>query len=339
MRRIGFWCISLILIATSLTAHADMRFVRRADVQKFINTMVRQYGLNRQYVTRMMNQVQLQPKIIESMDRPLEKKNWDTYKNLFLTEKRLRDGLKFWHDNQATLMRAEKKYGVPSHVIVAIIGVETQYGQNTGNYRVLDALSTLAFNYPKRSEFFTKELREYFLLCRELKTSPTSIRGSYAGAIGLPQFMPSSYRYYAVDFSGDGRRDLVNNRDDVIGSIANYFYKHGWKASHGIAQPAKINGKAFKKLDLNPRSAKYRTKVLAHYGVTPITASLNQPYQAGLLELITDKGNEYWLAYPNFFVITRYNSSPQYALAVYLLSQQLHSEWGHYAGSMQRAYA
>lgn len=339
MQRLAGWCLSLILIALSFNTHADAAFVRRADVQKFINTMVRQYGFNRQYMNRIMNQVQLQPRIIESMERPYEKKNWDVYRNLFLTEKRLHGGLRFWHENRDALARAEKKYGVPAHVIVAIIGVETQYGENTGNYRVLDALSTLAFNYPKRSEFFTKELREYFLLCRELKTSPTSMLGSYAGAIGLPQFMPSSYRYYAVDFSGNGKRDLIHDRADVIGSIANYFYKHGWKSNHGIAQPAKVSGRAYQKLDLNPRTAKYRSKDLPRYGVSPLTAAINQPYQASLLELITAKGNEYWIAYPNFFVITRYNSSPQYALAVYLLSQQLHSEWAHHQGPIQHAYA
>jgi len=318
--------------------HADPAFTQRKDVQHFINTMVEKNGFNKQDLTKLMNEVVIQPHVIEAMTKPYEKKTWDVYKQLFLTPARVEGGIDFWKANQASLARAEKEYGVPANIIVAIIGIETIYGKNQGNYRVLDALSTLAFNYPPRSPFFTKELGEFLLLCREHQVAPTQYLGSYAGAMGKPQFIPSSYRYYAANFSGDKKKDLMNDDQAVIASVANYFHKHGWRLNQGIAQPAKIIGTHYKRINTTYKSAAYTPQQLAQAGVKPLTAALNQPKKAGLIELTTEKGSEYWLVYPNFYVITRYNTSPQYALAVYLLSQQLKNQWASAAMGRKFAY-
>lgn len=327
MFRIFLFCINLALLAINLPAQADNALVQRKEVQNFINYMVKNHNFNRKELTAIIQEAAFQPQIIESMEKPYEKKNWDTYRQLFVTPQRIQGGIDFWKANQQALLKAEQKYGVPANVIVAIIGVETLYGKNQGNYRVLDALSTLAFNYPKRAEFFTKELKEYLLLCREHKVPPTQYFGSYAGAMGKPQFMPSSYRYYAVDFTGNPKKDLMNDNQAVIASVANYIHKHGWNLNQGVAQPAKVEGNQIKQINTSNKSALYNFKQLAAAGIKPLTASLNHPTKVGVIELTTEAGPEYWLAYPNFYVITRYNTSPQYALAVYLLAQQLKNQW------------
>lgn len=337
MRKIA-WVGLISLILISFSSFSDTAFTHRKDVQQFIHSMVKEHHFDSRQLNQIMNEVQLQSKIIESMEKPYEKKNWDVYRDIFLTPQRLASGLNFWHANQKTLEKAEKQYGVPAEIIVAILGVETLYGERQGEYRVLDALATLAFNYPKRSPYFTKELKEFLLLCREHKVSPTAYRGSYAGAMGSPQFMPSSYRYYAVDFKNKGKKDLMNNNDDAIASVANYFHKHGWKNNEGIAQPARLIGHRYKHLITNPKNPNYQYKQLVSAGIQPVTASHNHPSRAGLVELVTNEGNEYWIAYPNFFVITRYNSSPQYALVVYLFSQQLKKQWAAMNTYQHRAF-
>jgi membrane-bound lytic murein transglycosylase B len=331
-------CLFIITLFSSIIASAETAFTQRKDVQNFINYMVSQHHFDKQELTVVMNEVQPQPQIIESMEKPYEKKNWDVYKQLFLTPERVKGGLEFWKANSTSLKKAEKKYGVPAHIIVAILGVETLYGKKQGNYRVIDALSTLAFNYPKRSQFFTKELAQYLLLCREHQVSPTQYMGSYAGAMGKPQFMPSSYRYYAVDFSGNPKKDLMNDNEAVIASIANYFHKHGWQSNQGIAQPAKIEGNDYRTINTAHKTAAYQWQQLSSAGVKPLTAAFYKPKKVGLVELITQRGSEYWLAYPNFYVITRYNSSPQYAMVVYLLAQQLKQQWAATAVGKKYAY-
>lgn len=316
----------LFLLGAYSAAYADNALLHRKDVRQFINQMVSQDKFSRYELDSAMRAAQFQPQIIESMDKPYEKKTWDVYKSLFLTPQRVQAGIAFWQANADTLARAQKEYGVPAEMIVAILGVETQYGKRQGEYRVLDALTTLAFGYPKRADYFTRELREYFLLCREHHVPPTQYIGSYAGAIGQPQFMPSSYRTFAVDYAGHGHRDLVSNNQDVIGSVANYFRQHGWINNETVAQPAELAGAKAGQLAVNSKHADYTYGELISSGVIPLAGASRHPNQAGLIELITNKGNEYWLAYPNFYVITRYNSSPQYALAVYLLAQQLREQ-------------
>ncbi len=316
----------LCLLGLWSGASAENALLLHKDVKQFINQMVTHDKFSRAELVSALTAAQFQPQIIESMEKPYEKKTWDVYKTLFLTPQRVQAGVEFWQANAETLARAQKEYGVPAEVIVAILGVETQYGKRQGEYRVLDALTTLAFHYPKRADYFTRELREYFLLCREHHVSPTQYIGSYAGAIGQPQFMPSSYRTFAVDYAGHGRRDLVSNNQDVIGSVANYFHQHGWSNNESVVQPVQLAGVKPEQLAVNSKHADYTYGQLISSGVIPLSGMSRHPSQAGLIELITDKGNEYWLAYPNFYVITRYNSSPQYALAVYLLAQQLREQ-------------
>lgn len=316
--------IIILSMATFVNAAVD-KSSSKAE-QAFINDMVANYGFNKKELISILNKAKYQPKIIESMNNPYEKKSWDAYKKLFLTQNRVDAGLEFLNANKEELIKVEKKYGVPANIIVAIIGVETLYGKRQGEYRVLDALTTLAFHYPKRSAFFTKELREYLLLCREQKISPTKYLGSYAGAIGAPQFMPSSYRFYAVDASGNGQADLMNQNKDIIHSVANYFVKNGWKSDAEVAEPAKVSGKKYKKLSVNTKTAGYSFTDILSSGVKPSISRMKHPKKAGLIRLETVNGHEYWIAYENFYVITRYNTSPQYALVVYLLAEKLHEK-------------
>ncbi len=309
-----------------LSAHADKAMLKQANVKQFMHSMIQKYHFDQRQLITILTEAKFQPQIIESMEKPYEKKNWDVYKAIFLTDQRVNEGVQFWKANQSTLVRVEREYGVPADLIVAIIGVETLYGKRQGNYRVLDALTTLAFYYPKRSEFFTKELGEYLLLCREHHVPATEFIGSYAGAIGMPQFMPSSYRFYAVDFHHKGKADLVREDKDVISSVANYFAKHGWKSHEDVAEPARMTGSAYKQLTMNSKIADYAFVKLLASGVRPEMSKMQHPKRAGVIELLTDQGPEYWLAYPNFYVITKYNSSPQYALVVYLLAQELRKQ-------------
>lgn len=321
-----------LLVATLMacfTVEADRAMLRKPNVKQFVRSMVQQDHFDRRQLTAILSEARFQPQIIESMDKPFEKKNWDIYKNLFLTEQRVREGVEFWKINQNTLAQAEKQYGVPADLIVAIIGVETLYGKHQGNYRVLDALSTLAFYYPKRSEYFTKELREFLLLCREQHVSATQFTGSYAGAMGKPQFMPSSYRFYAVDAQKRGRANLMTEDSDVIHSVANYFAKHGWRDHDQVAEPMRLGPVSAQQLSVNSKTPNYSFVDLLAMGVRPEVSAMHHPKEAGVIELMTASGPEYWLAYPNFYVITKYNTSPQYALVVYLLSQELRQQRLH----------
>lgn len=323
-----FICLSVFTLLSSLIlpSYADQALLQQNNARVFIDQLVKKDQFKREELISALKNAQYQARIIELMERPYEKKDWDVYRDLFLTQDRIQEGLAFWKANQATLSQVEKQYGVPAEIIVAILGVETRYGRKQGDYRVLDALSTLAFYYPKRSAYFSKELREYFLLCREHQVPANTYLGSYAGAIGQPQFMPSNYRVYAVDYMHKGHRDLINNNQDVIASVANFFKEHGWQTGQVVAQPAKITGQRHLQFERNSKQANYSVYRLKKEGIYPLGSSKNTPQYAGLIELNTAKGPEYWLAYPNFYAITRYNTSPQYALAVYLLSQQIKAQ-------------
>jgi len=247
---------------------------------------------------------------------------WHEYRKIFLTPARIDGGVAFWKENADILRKAEAAFGVAPQIIVAIIGVETRYGNNTGRHRVLDALSTLAFDYPPRSEFFTGELEQYLILAREEDIEVVTTTGSYAGAMGYGQFIPSSYRNYAVDFDEDGKRDLWNNKMDIIGSVANYFNRHGWKAGSPVAVRAKVEGdqySALLELGYKPNTV---LDALRHDGITPIEP-MPDDLVAALLSLEQKDGPEYWLAFNNFYTITRYNHSPLYAMAVYQLSEEI----------------
>ncbi|HEC20198.1 MAG TPA: lytic murein transglycosylase B [Gammaproteobacteria bacterium] len=308
-----------VLAATPLD---EQNVATRPDVQQFINEMVKKHGFDKQTLTGVFKQVRLKQKIIDAITRPAESKPWYQYRPIFVTDTRINEGVKFWNENEAILARAEKEYGVPPEIIVAIIGVETRYGRHKGGYRVIDSLSTLAFEYPKRSKFFRGELEHYLLLAREEGLDPLSIKGSYAGAMGKSQFISSSYRNYAVDFDGDGKRDLWHNTADAIGSVANYFKRHNWQPGGKIAAPALVGSNHIQVLVQKGYKPHSTVAELRQRGATA-KSNLDPDALAGLIELKTRAGREYWIGLNNFYVITRYNHSPLYAMAVYQLGQAI----------------
>jgi|TARA_B110000459_G_scaffold80801_1_gene90833 membrane-bound lytic murein transglycosylase B len=290
------------------------------DAHIFTDRMVSEYKLERSYVKSLLQNASKQQSIIDAMTRPAEKvKTWEQYRKIFIQERRIDQGVKFWLENFNTLARASKEYNVAPEVIVAIIGVETSYGRNKGNYRVIDALATLSFDYPKRSVFFTKQLENFLLLCVEQNQDPLTLKGSYAGAMGYGQFIPSSYRSYAVDFDGDGFSDIWNNKTDAIGSVANYFSRHGWKVGEEVIVPASFSkdydSSLVNKLKLN--------KTIGELGVLGFSPAQILPTEFKALPVLLKgmNGEEFWLGLHNFYVITRYNHSHLYAMAVHELSQ------------------
>ncbi|CUA83420.1 lytic murein transglycosylase B [Pseudidiomarina woesei] len=289
--------------------------------EQFVQQMVTKHNFARDQVEELLTQAQRNEAILEAIARPWEAKPWFQYYPIFLTEKRLAAGLKFWHEHQDTLARAEQHYGVPAEIIVAIIGVETFYGGYLGNYLVLDALYTLGFHYPPRSKFFRSELEQYLLLTQEEKLPATELKGSYAGAMGYGQFISSSYRHYAVDFDGDNVRDLLNNPVDAIGSVANYFAKHGWKTNQPVAVQLGTED-SFEKFVSKGLKPDQSIAELQQMGLK-LPTELASDYQAKVFSFELEQGHEYWLGFTNFYVITRYNHSPLYAMAVYQFSQQL----------------
>lgn len=314
----------MIFTLWATSAFPNASIVHNPEVQAFIQDMVARDGFKRQDLINTMSQVKVQTDIIATMDRPYEKKPWDVYRALFLTPGRLDGGLAFWKKNAALLSRVERDYGVPASLIVSILGVETLYGTRQGNYRVLDALSTLAFYYPKRAPYFKRELREYLLLCREYHVSPTEFVGSYAGAIGKPQFMPSNYRLYAADYAHNTKKDLVHDDEAAIVSVANFIRAHGWQAHQDVAQAVKVAGPhVVERIHTDNKVAAYRVRDLKKAGVQTLEPVPHAYGHVGLIALDTKVGQEYWMTYPNFYVITRYNTSPQYAMVVYLFAQNL----------------
>lgn len=301
---------------------AEGSLAERPEVQAFIREMAAKHDLDAHKLTGIFARARTQPEIIAAITRPAEAKPWHAYRKIFLTPQRIEGGVAFWQAHEPVLARAEQVYGVPAEIIVAILGVETFYGRITGKHRVLEALSTLAFDYPRRAAFFRKELEHYLLLTQEEGIDPLSLQGSYAGAMGLAQFMPSSYRAYAVDFNGDRRRDLWNNPQDAIGSVANYLSTHGWQRGEPIALPARVQGRGYQTLLSRELKPQQDLRRLIQQGVTP-EAPIDETNLAILLELEGPNSPEYWLGFANFYVITRYNHSPLYAMAVYQLSQEI----------------
>jgi membrane-bound lytic murein transglycosylase B len=308
-----------------LTQPASANYRDHAKAQAFIARMVSEHGFDRQSLLALFAQAQKQPTILAAIARPAEKtKSWAEYRPIFLTDSRIANGVTFWQANAKALARAEQVFAVPAEYIVAIIGVETSYGRITGRYRVLDALSTLAFDYPPRSEFFTRELEQYLLLTREHQQDPLAHKGSYAGAMGYGQFMPSSYRHYAVDFSGDNLPDIWHNEADVIGSVAHYFARHGWQKGGHVAVRARAEAPLDTALVYNKVAPPARTvAALIQAGLTPI-AEVDPTALALPLKLDGALGQEYWLGFNNFYVITRYNRSHLYAMAVQQLAQKIY---------------
>ena len=287
-------------------------------VDGFIKQMADKHQFDKAALTELFTKVELNDGIIKKISKPSEGLPWYKYRKIFLKEPRIKAGVQFWLENEQTLAAVEKETGVPAAIIVAIIGVETSYGKHTGNYKVIDALSTLAFNYPPRSPFFRGELENFLLLCREEQIDPLIPTGSYAGAMGMPQFMPSSYRSYSVDFDKDKYRDIWHNQNDVIASIANYFAKHGWKTGQAVAFLIRdeVHNSSKSQLDLKA----YLRFVKSNSADPNISKPLLSTNKAKIIAFEQENGEELWATSENFYVITRYNHSPLYAMAVFQLS-------------------
>jgi len=285
--------------------------------------MIREHGFEAAELRRLLGEAERKDSILEAIARPAEKRlTWGEYRRIFITQARIDGGVAFWRENRESLAQAAKRFGVDPEVIVAIIGVETRYGGNMGSYRVIDALATLAFDYPPRSAFFGGELEQFLVMAREQGFDALQLKGSYAGAMGMGQFIPSSFRAYAVDFDGDGRADVWNSRSDAIGSVANYFNRHGWSAGAHVVDRASAVGTVDTDR-MNP-GLEPNTLVseLPALGLSP-RGNLPAAERVLPLMLQAEDGTEYWLGRPTFYVITRYNRSPLYAMAVHQLSQEI----------------
>jgi membrane-bound lytic murein transglycosylase B len=315
--------ISVILLAVIWANGQSKLFGERADVQVFIQKMVQQYHFDADELTALFNTIQKRPEVLTKIQRPFEERTlWFNYKEHFVTEKRVQDGIRFWQQHEEALSRAEKIYGIPVPVIVAIIGVESNYGEYLGEFKVLDALANIAFHYEKRSDFFKKQLVEFLLLCSEKKMNPTVPLGSYAGAIGQPQFMPSTFRKYAVDFNSSGQIDLTHDAEDVIGSIAKFLKDHGWEKNGEIAIAAKKDQSYPESLPTNVLEEQFAITQLIKDGLSPLVKAKEQT-QFGVIKLMEREGPKYWLGLHNMYVLTKYNTHIQYGMAVYELSQEI----------------
>lgn len=300
--------------------------VDRPNVRQFVDTMVSKHSYDRAYLISVLGSAEVKPAILEAISKPAEKTlSWAQYRRIFLTRERIDAGAVFWKEHEDDLRRISSETGVPSDILVAIIGVETYFGRITGKHRVLDALTTLAFDYPPRSAFFLRELEEFLLLVREEQMAPTDATGSYAGAMGAPQFMPSSFRAYAVDANADGKRDIWSDWQDVIGSVANYFVAHKWISGRPVAVSASLAAEWQGPVPANTLSANETVASLKAMGVQFAT-DLAGDQKGQLLTFDGDDGDEHWVGFHNFFVITRYNHSPMYALSVYQLGQEIAAE-------------
>jgi peptidoglycan lytic transglycosylase B len=327
-RALGLACAVLLCAVSVVAAAAPRGYAQRADVIAFIERMHREHDFSTADLKRLFAQARYQPQVVAAMTRPIAAPpTYDDFAPRFLAPARIEAGAEFWREHAAALERASRTFGVPPEIIVAIIGVETFYGRNTGGYRVLDALTTLAFDYPRRADFFRGELEQFLLLSREQGISPLAPKGSYAGAIGLPQFMPGSIRAHAIDFDGDGRIDLANDADDAIGSVAQYLARHGWQSGQPVMTPARIDAEdpdpVFRRFD-GGMAERRPLAAWTHDGVTGfmIPGDLT-PEPVGLVMLETGGSPTYWLTFENWYTLTRYNRSRLYASVVWQLGERL----------------
>ncbi len=311
-------CISPVLANT-----LPGSFASDPAVVDFARDLEQRHGFNAESLLEQFAGTRPNAKVLQLIKPPASptQRSWERYRPRFLNNTRIDGGVRFWQENRVSLARARAMYGVPEEVIVAIIGVETVYGRNTGGFSVFEALATLAFNYPRRADFFREELEQFLLLSRENNLDPMMVKGSFAGAIGIPQFMPGSQRRYAVDFDGDQRVDLSNSVDDAIGSVARFLEQHGWQNGQPVAVPANVSGQ--------PDSA------LIEAGIRPslnagsltergINAAVDADATVALIDLVSpNRATEYWLGFENFYVITRYNRSSFYAMSVFQLAEEI----------------
>jgi len=295
---------------------------------EFVERAVKEHGLSETEVRALLNEAEYKQSIIDAISRPAEGKPWHEYRPIFLTSKRINEGVDFWIENRELIAAASKQFGVDEEIIVAIIGVETFYGRITGSYRTIDALVTLGFYYPQnlssdRSPFFSSELMHYIQLASEEDLPASEVTGSYAGAMGMGQFMPSSYREYSVDFDEDGSRNLWRSTPDVVGSVANYLHRHGWQPGQPVTARAWASKEAaFDKISSSDFTPTLTVTEWEEKGFKT-SQEVAPELPAAVLKLVEEDRNTYWLTFKNFYVITRYNRSPRYAMAVYELSQEI----------------
>jgi len=320
MKRIFSLALVSILSASCLAQ-------QHPGAEEFAARAASEYQLDSEEIMALLHDARFKQSIVDAISRPAEAKPWFEYRQIFVTEKRIRGGIEFWRENRSLISEASERFGVDPEIIVAIIGVETFYGGNTGGYRVLDALTTLTFYYPDigkdRSDFFGGELMQFLLLGNEENLPLREVTGSYAGAMGLGQFMPSSYREYAVDLDGDGRRDLWSSMADVIGSVANYLHRHGWEPGQAVAWPATVAPGAQMSMVASNDFKPQRTVAELAAGGFGTERPVAADTPATVVRLEEADSDSYWLTFKNFYVITRYNRSPLYAMAVYELSQAI----------------
>jgi len=325
----GNWIIVKRIVWLTLAAvlSASCFAEQHPGAEEFAKKAAEEYQLDEQAVLELLQQARFKQSIVDAISRPAEGKPWYQYRPIFLTQERIDGGVAFWRENEARVAAAAEKFQVDPQVIVSIIGVETYYGRITGNYRVLDALVTLSFYYPDtgrdRSEFFSKELMNFMVLAETEDIPADEVTGSYAGAMGLGQFMPSSYLEYAVDLDGDERRDLWSSMDDIIGSVANYLHRHGWEYGEPVVYPLTLAEGANLELvanrDYKPQQSMADITAGGFISATPVA----DDQQVSVIELEEEDAKAYWLGFKNFYVITRYNRSPLYAMAVYQLSEEI----------------
>lgn len=331
MNRSSLMAAAATLAAVLLTTPAWSQ--DSAELEAFAEQMAERHGFDPSRVMETLTDAERRQDILDAISRPAEAKPWYQYRPIFVTPSRIEGGIEFWNRHEELIDRASREYRVDPAIIVAIIGVETRYGEHSGGYRVLDALSTLAFHYPPRASFFRKELEEFFLLTRDESLSLGNLKGSYAGAMGFGQFIPSSYRAYAVDFNNDGKRDLWQPAD-AIGSVANYFREHGWRQGDKVAVRAEADSDAQPIPDaaLKPQ---WTVDELAQRGYRP-TESVDEELKATLITLEQPDRDEYWLGFHNFYVISRYNRSALYSMAVLQLSQAIEEARDYQSGMIAR---
>ena len=325
MKALPTLAVATVLLLTPQTATAD--YASRPEVQAYLDELSARHGFSRQWLSDVLAGAERKDSIIEAISRPAEKaKPWHEYRDIFVTDERIAAGVDFWHEYGDTVAAAQEQYGVAAEVVVAVIGVETYYGRYLGRYRVIDALSTLAFDYPRRARFFKGELTEFLLLVREGGHDPFAPMGSYAGAMGYGQFIPSSYRAYAVDFDADGVRDIWTNKADAIGSVANYFARHGWRGQGPAVLRVGLEDPTLDEVANAGLELEHSVGALRARGMTGIDA-LPPDTRAALFRMQAVDGDEYWLGLHDFYVVTRYNRSAMYALAVLQLAAEIRRQF------------
>ncbi len=322
---LGAALLSPLVFSPTLAAEAAPAQTQKLkpDVRKFIGHMVRTHGFDPRALRDLFGSAHLNPDVLRAISAPTTSRPWYQFKALCVDDAQIADGLRFWNENAAVLERAQRDFGVPEAIVVALLGIESRYGRYAGGYRVIDSLYTLSFEWPKRADYFRGELEQFLVLSREQGWDPALVEGSFAGALGWPQFMPSSYRRFAVDYSGDGKIDLWSDTADIVGSVASYLREFGWKEGQPVAAPARVDMGDPKPLlldlGLKPQLSVARWQERGVQSAPGVTGAL----PASLFSLVLMDGPEYWFGFENFYALLRYNRSRNYAMAVYQLGEEI----------------